>query len=212
MNREQLMTGLRPFLPPQSIEQIVDWLLEYRVALRITKKRRTKLGDYRPPQKGHGHRISVNGDLNPYAFLNTLVHELAHLVTWEQHRNKVKPHGMAWKNNYKAMLAPFLKQPIFPEDVQQALEQYMTNPAASSCVDVNLQKAFKIYDQPIELPEGLKAVLLEEVVDGGVFALMSGRVFRKGEKLRKRFKCQDVKNGKWYTVSPVTEVVVRVEG
>jgi SprT protein len=45
--------------------------------------RSSKLGDYRPPQRGLPHRISVNHNLNQHEFLITLIHEMAHLLCWE---------------------------------------------------------------------------------------------------------------------------------
>jgi len=44
-----------------------------------------------------------------------------------------------------------------------------------------------------------------------VFKLKDGRVFRKDEKLRKRFKCTEVKTKRIYLFSPVAEVEI-VEG
>ena len=41
----------------------------------------------------NNHRISVNGNLNKYSFLITLIHELAHLLTFTQYKNRVDPHG-----------------------------------------------------------------------------------------------------------------------
>ncbi|HAD34265.1 MAG TPA: hypothetical protein DCF44_07170 [Chitinophagaceae bacterium] len=42
--------------------------------------------------------MSVNGNLNSYHFLITLLHEIAHMLVWEQFRNRVKPHGLEWKH------------------------------------------------------------------------------------------------------------------
>jgi hypothetical protein len=34
------------------------------------------------------HRITINDDLNPFAFLTTLLHEIAHAATWERLRQR----------------------------------------------------------------------------------------------------------------------------
>jgi hypothetical protein len=48
--------------------------------------------------------------------------------------------------------------------------------------------------------------LVEELAYNALFRTSDGRVFQKGEKLRKRFKCAEVKTGKVYLFSPVYEV------
>ena len=105
--------GLQDFLPPKSLHSIATYLAENEVFLKITPKRSTKLGDYRPPFGQKGHRISINGDLNPYAFLNTLVHELAHLLTYKQFAQTVNSHGIEWKQNYQMLMNAFLGKGIY---------------------------------------------------------------------------------------------------
>lgn len=48
---------------------------------------------------------------------------------------------------------------------------------------------------------------LEEIPARSIFRLKNGREFIKGERIRKRFKCIDVKSKKEYLVSPVAEVI-----
>lgn len=204
---KELYNGLQNYLPEAALPTIVKWLAEYKVHLKISKSRLTKLGDYRSPSKGYGHRISVNNDLNPYSFLNVLVHEFAHLVTFEIYENKVKPHGIEWKRSYQDLMAVFLAKDIFPKDLEVAIEAYMQNPAASSCVDTTLYKFFKKYDAlPPKLPHGFKKAFVEELTEGTKFVTSRGQVFVKGVKLRKRFKCLQVNTGKWYVFSPIAEV------
>lgn len=210
---EMFHKGLKNHLPAQAIPIVVPWLVDNYVALTIARKRQTKLGDYRPPFKGKGHRISVNGDLNQYAFLNTLVHEIAHLYTWKRYQRSVKPHGIEWKMTYQNLLRPFLEQKIFPEDLAVALRNYLINPAASSCADPYLYKAFRKYDAPPpNLPAGIQRVLLEEVPEGETFLLEAGKGYRcfiKGRKRRTRYLCKERDTNKEYTVSGVAEVYIK---
>ncbi len=205
---EKILTeGLQKHIPNAAIPIIVDYLVKYKVHLKITKRRVTKLGDYRPPFKGQGHRISVNHDLNPYSFLNVLIHELAHLLTFEKYQDRVKPHGWEWKNAYQNLMEIFLQKQIFPKDLTTAIRYFMQNPSASSCVNTELYKAFKEYDAPPPmLPHGLKKAFVEELEEGVRFMTERGQVFIKGKKLRKRYRCQDVTTGKWYVFSPIAEV------
>jgi SprT protein len=83
------------------------------------------------------------------------------------------------------------------------------NPAASSCAEEGLLKALRNYD---EKRNGHQ--LIEELPSHSLFRIKDGRVFQKGDKLRKRFKCKEVATGKLYLFSPVYEVekVVSREG
>ncbi len=208
---KKLTEGLQKYLPKEALPTIVEWLVKYKVFLKITQKRVSKLGDYRPPSRGYGHRISINHDLNPYSFLDVMVHELAHLVTYEQYKRTVKPHGREWKSNYQDMMRVFLGKEIFPADLEKAIEDYLQNPSASNCSDEHLYKAFKKYDAPstTTLPHGFKKTFVEELAEGTKFLTATGQVFVKGIKLRKRYQCKQVNTGRLYVFSPIVEVYYR---
>ena len=59
-------------------------------------------------------KITVNGDLNPYSFLITTIHEFAHLVTFEEYQGRVKPHGKEWQLTYSKMLYPVIEDGGLP--------------------------------------------------------------------------------------------------
>lgn len=198
--REKYVEVLSKYIHQDAVDQIVTWVLNYGVHLKITSGRSTKLGDFRPnPNKNRGHRITINYNLNRHSFLITLVHEMAHLVTWNQHGNRVKPHGLEWKYQFREMLLPFLNTAVFPSDVSSALIRYLDNPAASSCTDVHLMRTLMQYDEE-------QGILLEDIPDHCVFRLETGRVFRKGEKRRKYFECQEVSTGRQYLINPLAVV------
>ena len=105
------------------------------------------LGDYRHAHDNAAHRISVNGNLNQYAFLITLVHELAHLVTFLEYGNRVQAHGREWKQVYKMLLLQFLAEHIFPQDILTSLQSSLNNLPASSCADEGLMRMLRRYDK-----------------------------------------------------------------
>lgn len=199
--QEAPLQQLKDFLPEGSFDEVVHYLLHYKVHLTITRERQTILGDYRNSYAGKNHRISVNGNLNRYAFLITLLHELAHLFTYERYGHRVPAHGKEWKNEYSKILAQFLLKKIFPEDISKALLKTLQNPAASSCADTTLLRVLHKYDQK---KEGV--ILVESIPDGGLFSIKGGRVFKRVEKMRKRLKCIEVATGKIFLFSPVYEV------
>ena len=201
--QEAPLHQLKNYLPEGSFEDVSYYLLHYKVQLTITRERQSVLGDYRNAHTGKNHRISVNGNLNPYAFLITLLHELAHLFTYERFGHRVQAHGAEWKNEFSKVLAQFLTKKIFPSDIQQTLFKTLQNPAASSCADTSLLRVLHQYDKK---KEGV--VLIEALPMGTRFTIKGGRVFTKEEKVRKRFKCKEVATGKIYLFSPVYEVQV----
>ncbi len=191
---------LAQYMPLEAAPIIARWIDYFQCEFKIAKKRQTKLGDYRHPYGKHGHKISVNQDLNPYAFLVTTVHEFAHLLTWNEYRNRVKPHGDAWKHNFKRMMKPFFDLRIFPDDIAAAITHYLHNPAASSCTDLQLARALGKYDRHMR-------VHLEHLASNVLFKIKDGRRFIKGARLRKRFRCECLDDGKIYLFSPLAEVL-----
>lgn len=201
--QEAPLHQLKNYLPEGSFEEVSYYLLHYKVQLTITRERQSVLGDYRNSHAGKNHRISVNGNLNSYAFLITLLHELAHLFTYERFGHRVQAHGQEWKNEFSKVLAQFLAKKIFPSDIQQTLLKTLQNPAASSCADTALLRILYQYDKK---KEGV--ILIEVLPIGALFKIKGDRVFKKEEKVRKRFKCIEVATGKMYLFSPVYEVQV----
>jgi SprT protein len=199
--QEAPLEYLKQFIPHSAVPRILEYLHQYKVHLTITRERKTVLGDYRHATGLRTHRISVNGNMNAYSFLITLVHELAHLVTFMQYGNRVQAHGKEWKALYAILLKDFLGKEVFPEVVEQALKRSMHNLPASSCADDDLMRVLKQFDKQ---QNGL--VMVEELPEGKLFDIGEGRVFRKGKKLRKRFQCTEIKTGKVYLFSPIYEV------
>jgi SprT protein len=199
--QEVPVNHIEQFLPPGTGEAVLRYLHEYKVHLTIARERKSILGDYRHRTHHHNHRISVNGNLNRFSFLITLLHEIAHLLTFEQYGNRVTAHGREWKNVFGGLLHQFVQHKVFPVDIEQELLQSLKNPAASSCAEEGLLRVLKKYDQGHQQQPFVEAIPPE-----ACFRTKDGRVFRKGEKLRKRFKCTEVKTGKVYLFSPVYEV------
>lgn len=201
MRQEAPLQQLKAYLPEGSFDAVAHYLLHYKVHLTVTRERKSVLGDYRNSFGDKNHRISVNGNLNAYAFLITLLHELAHLFTYERYGHRVQAHGKEWKLEFGKVLAQFLQQKIFPFDVEKALLATLHNPAASSCADTGLLRVLRQYDQK---KDGM--VLIESLARGTRFKISGGRIFEKQDQLRKRIRCVELSTGKLYLFSPVYEV------
>jgi SprT protein len=194
---------LSKYIPEAAVNIIAEWVYHYNFKLRIKKSRSSKYGDYRPPVPGENHLITINYNLNKYAFLITLIHEIAHLANFNKHKNRVKPHGNEWKEEYKKLMQLFLNENIFPSDVINAIQAYMKNPAASSCSDLNLQRTLKKYDV-----HETQTVHLEKIPQESIFKIEKERYFIKGEKLRKRFLCTELESKRKYLFNPLAEVLL----
>jgi hypothetical protein len=195
---ESPLQGLSQFLPPGAYEAVAPYFREYAIHLTLTRHRQSLHGDYRPPDARHPyHRISVNATLNPFSFLVTLLHELAHLTTTVRHGLRVAPHGKEWKSEFRQVLLPYLGKGFFPDTVEQALSDYLKDPAASTCGDPGLYKALARFNKA-----ATSLVHVDDIADGQCFEL-DGRRFLKLEKLRSRARCQELASGRIYFVQGV---------
>jgi len=202
MPKEEVpLLQLRSYLPEGSFEDVQHFLVHYKVHLTVTRKRQTVLGDYRHAHEGKSHRISINGNLNKYSFLITLLHELAHLFTYERFGHRVQAHGREWKDEFGKILAQFLAKKIFPPEIEHALMQTLKNPAASSCGDETLLRVLRNYD-----PKKENHFLVEQLKEGDTFRIKGNRYFVKGIKIRTRYKCYEPATKKWYLFSGLYEV------
>jgi hypothetical protein len=199
--KEVPINHLENYLPQGTYDAVLTYLRQHKVHLTVARERKSILGDYRHRTYEENHRISVNGNLNKFSFLITLLHELAHLLTFERFGNKVMSHGREWKDIYGLLLDQFLKHNVFPEDIHEELLRSLKNPAASSCAEDGLLRVLRRYDSPAQ-----KLTLVEEIPINEFFKTSDGRVFQKGKKLRKRYQCQESSTGKIYLFSPVYEV------
>ena len=200
--QETSFAFLEQFLPRGAYEQIAPFFQSHTIHLTLTHERRSVLGDYRHPvPDAPYHRISINANLNPYSFLITLLHELAHMFTFVHFEHKAPPHGKEWKTQFRHILIPFMGKRFFPGDVEKALHAYLHNPAASTCTDAQLYKSLYRYD---EHKPGFK--LVDDIGMNQYFETEDGQVYQKIEKLRTRTRCRSLTSGKVYFFQGIVEV------
>ncbi len=191
---------LRKYLPERAVIPCVDLIKEKGVHLKIVNERITRHGDYRRLSNGM-HQITVNSTLNKYRFLITLIHEIAHLVAFEKYGRLILPHGLEWKRTFQHLMLPFIRPEIFPSKLLPLLARHFQNPRASSDTDANLSIALKQFD--VQLKEN---TYVYQLALGSVFRIYNGKLFKKGNKRRKRYECIEIATGKMYLFQPNAEV------
>lgn len=194
------LSNIENFVPTASIPLLSKYLVHWEVNMVITRERLTKHGDFRALPKG-GHQITVNEMPNPYRFLITTVHEIAHLITYKDFGVGIKPHGKEWKHTYRKIMLPFLIPEIFPQELLKILQLHYRNPKASSETDTKLTLVLNKFD-----PENKKNYIFE-LEDGSVFEIHNGRRFIRGKKRTKRYECREVNGKRLYLFSPHAQVI-----
>lgn len=194
------LTDIKNYVPIASFDQLSEYLSQWQVNLIITRNRHTKHGDFRALPKG-GHQITVNEMPNPYRFLITILHEIAHLVAFKDFGPRIKPHGKEWKQVFKKIMLPFLVPEIFPDELLRVLQLHFRNPKASSDTDTQLAVVLNKFD-----PANEKNYIFE-LESGSVFEIHNGRRFIRGKKRTKRYECREVEGKRLYLFSPHAQVI-----
>ncbi len=195
---------LSRFAPKEFIPYLTKLILEARVKFKIVPGRKTKLGDFRYSELSDKPTITVNGDLNPYSFLITSLHEIAHLNTYRKYGNSIQAHGIEWKNAFRDLIEPVLTSKSLPEDIETALWKSFVNTKASSCSDLALSRVLKKYDVEND------TFHLESLAKNTIFAL-NKKKFKKGDLRRSRYVCTEISSGKQFLVHALANVRLILE-
>jgi hypothetical protein len=193
---------LSKYLPEHAVTLCFELIKTNAVHLKIVNERQTRHGDYRKAINGK-HEITVNGSLNKYRFLITLVHEIAHLVAFEKHGKFIKPHGIEWKMTFQRLMLPFIRPEIFPHSVLPLVANHFKNPTASSDTDARLAYALKQFDE-----RKSDVNFLHEIPNGSTFRIKNGRIFKKLGLRVKRYECIEINSQKRFLFNATAEVEV----
>ena len=196
----QLKENLREYIPEAFVTYVYDLLSSTNVTFRIVKPRKTKLGDFRMSTKQLGvPQITINNNLNPYAFLITTLHEIAHLHTYLRYNVGVKAHGKEWKFEFQQLLLPLLSAQEVPEELKTCLKNTLKNTKAASYSDIALSRVLRKFDVK------KNGVPLEQIELGAYF-VVNKKSFKKGKLRRTRYLCSELRTGKAYLIHALAEV------
>ncbi|HIC31576.1 MAG TPA: sprT domain-containing protein [Flavobacteriaceae bacterium] len=189
------------YIPEASKEKVFQLLEQDNLTVLVKKERKTRHGDYRKLPNGK-HQITVNGSLNKYRFLITLIHEIAHLEAYKKFGKFIKPHGVEWKRTFQYLMLPFLNPEVFPSEILPILAKHFKNPKASSDTDVQLAYALKQFDANTD------KTFIFEIPLQSTFKIYNGRIFKKLKKRRTRYECVEVSTGKIYLFNANAQVTI----
>ncbi len=199
-SREELKENLGEYIPQAFVAYVHSLLCSTNVRFRIVAPRKTKLGDFRRPINVQGiPQITINSNLNPYAFLITTLHEIAHLHTYLKYDPIVKPHGEEWKYEFQQVLSPLISDQSLPDILKTCLKNTIKNTKAASYSDIALSRALRQFD-PFK-----RQVSLEEIETGAHFRL-NKKSFKKGKLRRTRYLCSELSSGRSYLIHALAEV------
>jgi hypothetical protein len=193
MNANQVFTILQSHVPASSLDYCFTLWKASPFELKITKSRQTKVGDFTSRKTKRHPRITLNNDLNPFLFLLTYVHEVAHLRVYLEFGARLDPHGEKWKTTFTDLMLPMLWETVFPDEILHELRRHMINPKASSFADTDLTQAFRKFDKDSN------QVVLSQIPEGSIFRLQ-GKYFKKGKLRRTRVLCRELQSRKDYLV------------
>ncbi len=192
---------LSHYFPEETIEQVSSLLKKHAVQLKITRERVSKLGDYRPPARQHSHRITVNGNLGKYLLYLVFLHEMAHLLIWKKYGRSVSPHGPQWKQEFGSMLRQAVHLGYIPEELEKPVGAFAGNVKATFAADPLLWKSLKSMDD-----RHAEEITIEDIPPDTFFRAANGRLFKKEEKLRKRYRCFCLNNNRRYLFHPMAVI------
>lgn len=193
-HKEKLMAALKKYLPKDAVPYCSELLMLYKLHLHIEVARKDRLGDY-SPHLGKGNRISINHNLNPYDFLITFIHELAHHVTHQKYGPHHQSHGNEWKQAFKDCMRPVVMMGFFPPDIAAPLIKHMQKPKYTHSGDIELMKALSRYD----VAQKRDQLLVSDLPIGATFWFQQ-KQFRKLKKLRSYILCEGMATGKLYKI------------
>ncbi len=192
-----MIQKLSKYIPENSIDLVQEILEEHYIKIKIVNNRTSKHGDFKRLLNG-SFQITINNSLNKYHFLLTLIHEIAHFVTYKQNK-RAKPHGIEWKRNFQHLMLPFIQPLIYPQELLPVLANYFKNPKASTGADVKLTYALKQFD------ENTGKSFIFELNEGNLFNF-KGKTYKKGATRRTRIECVEMHSKRTYLFNQNAEV------
>ena len=194
---ERSMKAVTPHLPDGWQAAVREMLATNPILVQVVRHRKTKHGDHQVTGKREFSIITVNASGNPWQFVLTLLHEIAHAEVAHHAIRRVAPHGKEWKSAFRRVL--YDHRYLFPADLAAPVMDYARNPTYSADSHGALASALRRHDTLDLRPT------VQELALGQRFSLDGKTILIRGQLLRKWFKCTTV-DGRALRVSPMARV------
>jgi SprT protein len=195
-----VINNFHKYIPKNAINGVQSLIEKHKINLKIVNQRLTKHGDFRQLPNGE-FQITINNNLNPFQFLLTLIHEIAHHTTFEKY-GRIRPHGKEWKQQFQYLMLPFLNPSIFPNQMLTPLAHYLKSPKASTDSDVRLSLALKG-----NTAENGKNFVFE--LPTNCTFVFKNKMYIRGKKRKTRIECLQLTTNRMYLFNQNTEVILK---
>mgnify|MGYP001144781552 FL=1 len=195
-----MINNFHKYIPKNAINGVQSLIEKHKINLKIVNQRLTKHGDFRQLPNGE-FQITINNNLNPFQFLLTLIHEIAHHTTFEKY-GRIRPHGKEWKQQFQYLMLPFLNPSIFPNQMLTPLAHYLKSPKASTDSDVRLSLALKG-----NTAENGKNFVFE--LPTNCTFVFKNKIYIRGKKRKTRIECLQLTTNRMYLFNQNTEVILK---
>jgi SprT protein len=195
-----VINNFHKYIPKNAINGVQSLIEKHKINLKIVNQRLTKHGDFRQLPNGE-FQITINNNLNPFQFLLTLIHEIAHHTTFEKY-GRIRPHGKEWKQQFQYLMLPFLNPSIFPNQMLTPLAHYLKSPKASTDSDVRLSLALKG-----NAAENGKNFVFE--LPTNCTFVFKNKMYIRGKKRKTRIECLQLTTNRMYLFNQNTEVILK---
>ena len=195
-----MINNFHKYIPKNANNGVQSLIEKHKINLKIVNQRLTKHGDFRQLPNGE-FQITINNNLNPFQFLLTLIHEIAHHTTFEKY-GRIRPHGKEWKQQFQYLMLPFLNPSIFPNQMLTPLAHYLKSPKASTDSDVRLSLALKG-----NTAENGKNFVFE--LPTNCTFVFKNKMYIRGKKRKTRIECLQLTTNRMYLFNQNTEVILK---
>ena len=193
MNKEKNIAVLNKYFLENISPKVYNIITENDFYFKISKKRCSKYGDFKPSLNGRA-TITVNNDLDKDHFLVTFLHEYAHFNVWKKIKNLQNPHGELWKLEFYKLLYEFHQLNGFSNGIGEKLLKTFIK--RNNSITFSKNKMSEILSRNIsEDVQFLKDCNLEEK-----FFDSKGNAFEIIEKRRTRFLCRNIKTKRLFLI------------
>jgi hypothetical protein len=142
---DRSMESVKPYLPEHWLDPVRLLLQGTPILIEVKPCRRSKRGDHCTSLSQGFSKITINATKNPWQFVLTLLHEIAHAHVAHSDAPQTTPHGPVWKREFGDLLRSHLA--LFPNDLIPCISRHSNNPLYSTDADALLTGVLQMHER-----------------------------------------------------------------